>query len=180
MAGHLPRGVVAAVFARGVDARDAERLDLLGLGRLAVARDIEEFPVEIARDAARELQAIELQRGGETRNLIGRERELRRVHPYGIDRCAHGERLAVAVSDGAAMGGDLEHPREPGITLAGKEAVIDQLQVDRAPNETERRERQQCPQESCTPAKGHRRAIAYAARLHGEMISISFGGGVAM
>src|SRR5262249_22697736 len=130
--------------------------------------------------AARELQAIELQRRGETRNLVGRQRELRRVHPNGVDRGADGERLAVAVSDGAAMGGDLEHSRKPGIALTGEKAVSDQLQVGGAPPEPERRERQQRHQESRTPAEGHRRAIAYAARLHGEIISISLGGGIAM
>ena len=54
---------------------------LLGLSRLAVARDIEEFPVEIARDAPRELLAIDLQRRAEAWNLVGRERQLARVHP---------------------------------------------------------------------------------------------------
>src|SRR5262249_1688139 len=126
------------------------------------------------------LQAIELQRRGETRNLLGRERELRRVHPDGVDRGADGERLAVAVGDGAAMGGDLEHPREPRIALPGEKAVIDELQVNGAPHEPERREREQCHQECRAPAEGYRRAIAYAAPLHGEVISISFGGGVAM
>ena len=58
------------------------------------------------------------------------------------------------------MGGDLEDAREPCIALAGEKAMIDQLQVDGAPHEAERRECQQCRQESRTPAEGHRRAIA--------------------
>src|SRR5207248_9155339 len=68
MPAHLAGGVIAAVLARGVHARDPERLDLRGFRGLAVTREVQELALEIAGDAARELLAVELQRGGESRS----------------------------------------------------------------------------------------------------------------
>ena len=58
VAGDFAGGVVAAVFAQQVHARNAERPDLLRLARLAVAREIEELAIEVAGDPPRELLAI--------------------------------------------------------------------------------------------------------------------------
>jgi len=107
--GHLAGGVVAAVLARGVHARDPERLDLRGFRGLQVAREVQELALEIAGDPARELLAVELQRAGESRNLVGGERQFARIHPHRVHRRADRERLAVAVGDGAAVRGDVEH-----------------------------------------------------------------------
>ena len=92
----------------------------------------------------------------------------------------HRERLAVAVGDGAAVRGNLEHAREARIALAGEEAVIDQLQVDRAPGEPERARRERGQEQRCAPAERARVEVACTARFHGAMISMSFGGGIAM
>ena len=70
VAGHFARRVIAAVLTRGIDARNAERLDLRGLGRLPAAGHVEKVAIEIARDTTRQLLAIDLQRAGEPRNLI--------------------------------------------------------------------------------------------------------------
>ncbi len=102
----LTGGVVAAILARGVDARNAQCLDPLGLSRLTTARDIQEIAIQIARDPASQLLAVELQRARETGDLVRRERELPGIHPYRIDRRAHGEGLAVSIRDRAAMRGD--------------------------------------------------------------------------
>src|SRR5262249_38726558 len=120
MARHLARRVVAAVFAGGVQTGNAERPDLFSRRRLPGTGYIEELAIEIAGHAPGELEAIDLQRRGETRNLVGRERELRGVHPDGVDGGADREWLAVAVGHRAAVSGNLEHPREPGIALPGE------------------------------------------------------------
>ena len=54
MPAHLARGVIAAVLARGVHARDPECLDLRGFRGLAMAREVQELALEIAGDTARE------------------------------------------------------------------------------------------------------------------------------
>src|SRR5262249_33753994 len=178
---HLARGVVAAILARGVDARDPERLDLGRLGRLAAAREIEELAVEIAGDAPRQLLAVERERARQARDLLVGERELARIHPDRIDRRADRERLAVAVGDGAAVGGDLQHAREARVALAREETVIDQLQVHRAPQERRAGERQQAEQDPGAPAERARRRIApEGSRLHGVTTSMFCGGGIAM
>jgi len=40
-----------------------------------MAREVQELALEIAGDTAREFLAVELQRGGESRNLVGGERQ---------------------------------------------------------------------------------------------------------
>ena len=178
--GHLAGGVIAAVLARGVHARDPERLDLLGFRGLAMAREIQELALEIAGDAAREFLAVELQRAGEPRDLLGGERQLARIHPHRVHGRADRERLAVAVGDGAAVRGDVEHAREARIALAGEKTVIDELQVHRTPRQRQRAHAQEALQQVRPPAERARRELACAAHLHGAMISISFGGGIAM
>ena len=153
VAGDLPGGVVAAVLARGVHARDAERLDLRGLGRLAVPGEIEELAVEVARDAARELLAVESERLGEARNLIRGGGQLGRVHPDRVHRRGDRQRLPVAVGDGAAVRDDLQHAREARVALLGEEAVIDELQVHGPVDECEGAGSQQAEQQRA-PASG--------------------------
>ena len=177
---HLAGRIVAAVFARQIDTGYAERLDLLRLGRLAMPRQIEELPLQVARDPARQLLSVLVQRGRETRDLIGRERELLRVHPDGVDGGADGERLTVAIRDGAAMGRDLCHAREARIALPLEKPMVDELQVDSAPHQTRGTAHEQSDQHSCPPAIRARSRVVCAERLHGAMTSISFGGGIAI
>ncbi len=77
MPGDFARGVVAAVFARGVHAGDVERLDPRSVRRLTLAREVEEVAVEIARDAPQQLLAVEAERLREPRDLIAGERRAR-------------------------------------------------------------------------------------------------------
>ena len=178
--GHLAGGVVAAVLARGVHPGNPQRLDLLGLGRLAVPGDVEELAVEIARDAPRQLLAVELERRGQARNLVRRQRQLARVHPDRVHRGAHGQRLAVAVGHRAAVRGDVQHAREARVTLLRQEAVVHQLQVHRPVHQAECAAGQQPEQQVRPPAETTGRVLAWAAGPHGAMISISFGGGIAI
>src|SRR6185437_4101356 len=111
----------------------AECLDPLSFRRLATAGDVKEIAIEIARDPAGQLLAVELQRACKTRNLIRRQRELFGVDPYGIDGRAHRERLAVSICDRAAMRSDYRGARESRVSFLRQEGVIDKLQIDRAP-----------------------------------------------
>ncbi len=103
VSGDLAGGVVAAIFTRGVDPWNPERLDPLSLSRLPTPCDIEKVPVQIARHPTSQLLPIELQGARETRDLIRGERKLLGIHPYGIDRRAHRQRLTVSIGDRAAM-----------------------------------------------------------------------------
>src|SRR5581483_3618774 len=107
LASDLPRGVITAVFTRQIYAGNVERLDLRRLRRLALARDIEEITVEIARDAPQQLLRVDAERPREARDLTARARDLLRVDPDGIDGRAHGERLAESIGDGAAVCGNV-------------------------------------------------------------------------
>ena len=180
MAGHFAGGKVAPIFARQVHARNLERAYLLGLGGLQVARKIEKFAVEIARDPPRELLAVELQSRGEPRNLIRRKRKLTRIGPHRIHRCADRKRLAIAVDDGTAMRGNGGHAREARVALACKKAVIAQRKVCRPPAQCECADAEEAEQHVGAPAKGSRGRLARLVSDHGAMTSICCGGGVAM
>ncbi len=179
LAGDLPRRVVAAVLAREINAGNAERLDPRRLRRLALARDVEEVAVEIARDAPQQLLAVDAERRRQPRDLTARARDLLRVDPDRVDRRADGERLAVAIGDGAAMRRDVDHAREARIALLRQECVLDELQVDRAAEQRRRGEREQPHQEVRPPAERARRRMPCVARLHGWTITMSFGAGIA-
>ncbi len=127
MPGDFTCGVVASVFARGVNTGDTERLDLCSLVRLTTARDIQELAIQIARDAASQILSVELQRRGQTWNLIRCQRQLFRIHPNGIHRRADCERLAEPISDRAAMSSDLGHSGKSSVTLLSEKTVIDKL-----------------------------------------------------
>ena len=79
--GHFTRRVIAAVLAHQVHAGNFQRADLLRLGGLHVAREIQELAIEIRRDAPRELVLVALQRLRQARQLIAGERELLRDSP---------------------------------------------------------------------------------------------------
>ena len=105
--GHFPGRVITSVFAREINAGNAERLYPLRFRRLAMPSEIEEVTIEIARDPSRKLRAVLLQSARQPRDLVGRQRDLLRIHPDGVDGRADGERLTVTIGDGAAVGGDL-------------------------------------------------------------------------
>ncbi len=115
--GDFTCGVVASVFARGVNAGNAERLDLGGLVRLTTAGDIQELAIKIARDAASQILAVELQRRGQTWNLVRRQRQFFRIHPDGIHRCADSKRLAEAIRNRAAVSSDLSYSGKSSVTF---------------------------------------------------------------
>ncbi len=179
MSGHFARGVVATILTRDVHARNAEPFDLLGFCRLPPTGHIEEIAIQVAGHPARQLRAIDFQRAGEPRNLIRRERHLLGIHPHRINRRADCQRLAVAVSDGPPMRGYESHSREPRSTLFCEETMIDELQIHCTRGKSERSTDEQPDQQVGPPAE-RGRGIARASCLHGAMISISLGGGIAM
>src|SRR5690606_16532176 len=108
--------------------------------------------------------------------------ELLRVRPDRVDRRAHRQRLAVAVEDRAAMSRDGRHPREARRALLREEGVIDELQLDGPPEEPERTAAQEAQQQVRPPAEvaAVRGRVARGAAAHGEITSISCGGGIAI
>src|SRR6185312_8336218 len=115
--GDFARRIITAVLAREIHTGDVERLDPVRLRGLALAGDIKEVAVEIARDAAQQLLGADAERTREPRDLTARARDLLRVDPDRVDGRAHRERLAVAVGDGSAVRRDVDDAREAGITL---------------------------------------------------------------
>src|SRR6185436_12315416 len=75
------------------------------------------------------------------------------------------ERLAVAIGDRAARGGDFRDALETRVTLAREELVILELQFHGTPGEAERAAHQQPQHEIRPPAEAARRVGAAAARL---------------
>ena len=69
------------------------------------------------------------------RQLLDAAGQLLRVDPHRIHRRADRQRLAVAIGDVAAMRDDRGDAREARIALLRQEAVIDQLQIHRAPDQ---------------------------------------------
>jgi hypothetical protein len=91
--------------------------------------------VQIAGDSSREFLAVLLQRTGEARDLVGRESQLLRVDPDGVNRSADGERLTVPIGDGSTVRGNRRYARDTRITLLREKGVIDELQTYGAPDQ---------------------------------------------
>src|SRR5262249_22298896 len=87
-----------------------------------------------------------------------------------VDGRAHGERLAVAVGDRAAMRGDFHHAREVLRRLALEEAVVAQLQVHGAPRERRRAAGEEAEQQIRAPAERARFELFGTAAGHGPIL----------
>ena len=68
-----------------------------------VPLQVQELLVHTARDAAHQVLRIDAELVCQLRNVVHGGRELLRVDPDRIDRRADCQRLAVAISDGAAV-----------------------------------------------------------------------------
>ena len=145
--GHFAGRVVAAVLAREVDAVDLERAHLARIRRLQPARQVHELAILLGADAPDQIVQVDVDGLRQARQLFGVGGELARVDPHRIDRRADRERLAVPIGDRAAMRDDRRHAREAGRALAGEEAMLDQLQLHRAPDQrrADRQHHEQTP-----------------------------------
>ena len=88
--------------------------------------------VGTARDPAHEQLRIDIEYGGELRQLVDRRSQQLRVRPDAVDRCRYRQRLAIAVGNGAAMRADLADAHMSRVCFTGEKLLLEHLQVDRA------------------------------------------------
>ena len=132
VAGDFAGGVVAAVFARQIDAGNGQVAHLLAPRPAAVPRATyrnsrSQLLVTRWISSPRSSFSACARRG----SCSGCRRQFLRIDPHRVDRRADRERLAVAIDDHAAMRRDGGDAREARIAFRGEEVVIDTA-ADRA------------------------------------------------
>ncbi len=177
--GHLAGRVVTPVFALHVDAGQLECEHLLRLLGAQVTFQVQEFLVHAARDAAHEQLRIEAQRACQPRYFVNSGSQLLRICPDAVYGRAYRKRLAVAVSDRAAVRRDSLAAQVARVGLLVQELLVQHLQVHGTCCQRGRDQREE-HQYQCHPAdKSLRRpGFRFGSARHGRSmtkISVDWG-----
>jgi len=110
-----------------IDARQIQRHNLLRQTRADMALEIHELAIAAAGQNALQLVDIQIQNFRQARQFIACRDQLLRIGPHRIDRRAYRQRLAEAIGNHAAMGGQGNYAQVTGITLLLQEILVEHM-----------------------------------------------------
>ncbi len=166
--------VEAAELALREHARDAQRDHRMRLVRIDPALEVHELLVRLLRQLGGQFVAGQFQRLRQLRNAVGIAQQLLRIDPDRLHRRGHRQRLAVAVGDHAARGGDRQLAQVARLALALVEIAVDDLHVGGAADQGDRAQAQRRTDQHqpATEIEVAARAIA-AGLAHGRTTTMS-------
>ena len=140
--GDLRLGVVAPELALEVDPRDGEGPGARRGVRVDVAAQVHEGALGAFHEPRVEPGRVETDRRGQLGPALAGVDRFARVHPYGLDGGAHGERGAVAVPNHSARGMRAHRADVPRGPLVAQEIPLVHLQVQGLAEQSDRAHRE--------------------------------------
>ena len=125
----LTRRVIATILALNVYAGQFQRHHLSRFARTQAAAQVDEILVHAESDLANQRLLIFPQCASELWNLVFGKYQFLGVRPNAVDRRTDRQRLAVAVGNRAAMGGNGFRSQVPAVSFLCQKLGIEYLQV---------------------------------------------------